>query len=117
MTDFYDDIFSSLDDLADLNLSEGMLHGHDREPARKVLILGGGGFLGTALCRLLVDAGHQVTVLDQFIYNSSTLDNFSGNSRLRVINGDVRNQDLLEELMRENEMVVNLAAVVGDEEL
>ena len=37
---------------------------------KKILIIGGAGYVGTVLTKVLLDKGYQVTVYDLFIYGN-----------------------------------------------
>lgn len=78
-----------------------------------VLVTGGAGFIGTASVGALVAAGHEVTVLD-----SLRADVHGGRpprlpAAARLVVGDVRDADLLPEVLRGVDRVVHLAAKVG----
>jgi UDP-glucose 4-epimerase len=79
----------------------------------KVLITGGGGFLGSHLGDGLLAAGHEVTALDTSpdLKVRHNLDNPS----FRYIKGSIFDLDLLESLIRKSDLVYHLAAVVGVE--
>jgi UDP-glucose 4-epimerase len=77
----------------------------------KTLVTGGAGFIGSNLVRRLVLDGHQVTVLDNL--SSGYSQNLRGISA-RLVEGDVRNQDMVAEAMQEIEVVFHLAASVGN---
>ncbi len=56
----------------------------------KALVTGGAGFLGTHLCRRLLDEGYEVTCLDNlFTGMKSHLTEFAGNARFNFIQADV----------------------------
>jgi dTDP-glucose 4,6-dehydratase len=79
------------------------------------LITGGAGFIGSALCRLLVaDANNQVVVLDKLTYagNGNSLLAIAHQSNYRFVQGDVCDATLLHTLLREFEIgcVLHLAA-------
>jgi nucleoside-diphosphate-sugar epimerase len=89
----------------------------DNEPAgpvRSVLVIGGAGYIGASLCRLLLDEGYHVRVLDTFIYGEGSLELLAPNPRLEVRRGDVRDLSALVAAMRNVDAVVHLAAIVGD---
>jgi nucleoside-diphosphate-sugar epimerase len=65
----------------------------------KILITGGAGYLGSVLVNRLLDSGHTVTVLDNLMYNQTSLIHYSYNKRFDFIYGDVRDTNLLEKLV------------------
>ncbi len=92
-----------------------MLHGAGRISKQKILILGGGGYLGCILARLLVEDNYDVTVLDRFFYEPQSLQRMRGLNNITIHCGDIRDRELLEHVMEGKDAVVNLAAIVGDE--
>ena len=68
----------------------------------KVLIAGGAGFIGSHTCLVLLEAGHQLVVFDNFSTGSPVslrrvqeLTGTVGSDRLQVVEGDIRQpQDL-----------------------
>jgi nucleoside-diphosphate-sugar epimerase len=81
--------------------------------ARRVLVTGGAGFIGSHLTRLLLDRGYQVRVLDRFDYGRNGLANLH-HPRLEVFQGDICNTRDLNQAMRDVDGVIALAAIVGD---
>jgi UDP-glucose 4-epimerase len=78
----------------------------------KALVTGGAGFIGSNLVKLLVEAGHEVVVLDN--YSSGYRDNLSPFTRVRVVDGDVRDAAALEKVIGGCEVAFHLAASVGN---
>jgi UDP-glucose 4-epimerase len=78
------------------------------------LITGGAGFIGSHLAELLLNRGEHVSVIDNLstgrFSNIAVLEN---NDRFKCFVDDVRNEDLLEELVREADFIYHLAASVG----
>jgi nucleoside-diphosphate-sugar epimerase len=58
-------------------------------PAKRVVVTGGAGYIGSVLTEMLLDAGYEVTVLDRFFFGP-TLDHLSGREGLRLVRDDVR---------------------------
>ena len=82
-----------------------------------IFITGGAGFIGSHLTEALLNAGHSVTVADN--YSTSTpenLDRVKGHNALRVIEMDIVSEpQKVEELIKECDAVIHLAAAVGVE--
>ena len=79
--------------------------------AMRVMITGGSGFIGSNLAEALLEVGDEVTVFDNL--STGRLEFLAGlrdNNRLRVIEGDLLNQSLLEESIDGHDAVVHLAA-------
>ena len=79
----------------------------------RILITGGAGYLGSVLVDRLLDGGHEVTVLDNLMYNQTSLIHYSYNKRFHFIYGDVRDNALLEKVVPNFEVIIPLAAIVG----
>lgn len=79
----------------------------------KVLITGGGGYIGGILVPLLLEDGYSVTVLDKFQHGFNTLALHAAHPGFDVVRGDCRDQALLSRLVKDADWVIPLAAVVG----
>jgi nucleoside-diphosphate-sugar epimerase len=79
----------------------------------KILITGGAGYLGSVITGKMLNAGHEVVVLDKLIFNQTSLLVYTANPNFRFIHGDVRNPSLLEKLCNEADAIIPLAAIVG----
>jgi len=93
--------------------------GLKREPtdsarrARRVLVTGGAGYIGSHLTRMLLDRGYHVRVLDRFDYGGAGLTGVQ-HPGLEVVHGDICNSRDLGQAVRGVDAVVALAAIVGD---
>ena len=77
----------------------------------RVLVTGGAGFIGSHTCDRLVELGHEVVVLDALtapVHRDGRPDYLTPGVELCV--GDVRNRELLANLLRRVDAVVHLAA-------
>lgn len=79
----------------------------------KILVTGGAGYLGSVLVAMLLKEGHEVTVLDNFYFNQSTLMECCMDSKFRIVRGDARKEELMKELMADKDYIIPLAAMVG----
>lgn len=80
----------------------------------KVLILGGAGYVGTALTGHLLEHGHDVTVLDLMMFGAESLMPLGAERSPRIVVGDIRDRSLLESIMPSHDAVVLLASIVGE---
>lgn len=80
---------------------------------RRVLITGGAGYIGSVLTRDLLSDGHQVTVVDNFMWGQTSLAHLCGNSALEIIRGDCRDMRIMEPLLKRCDVFIPLAALVG----
>jgi len=79
----------------------------------KILITGGAGYLGSILTDRLLNSGYEVTVLDNLMYNQTSLIHYSYNKNFDFIYGDVRDEDLLKKIVPTFNVIIPLAAIVG----
>jgi len=80
----------------------------------KILVAGGAGYVGSPLCRILWEAGHEVTVLDSLCFGGESLLPLLPQPRFRLVAGDIRDERLLAEVMPGHDTVCLLAAIVGE---
>lgn len=79
----------------------------------KILVTGGAGYIGSVLVPMLLQEGHEVTVLDNFYFNQSTLLECCMDPNFHVVRGDARKEGLMQELMEGKDYIIPLAAMVG----
>ncbi len=78
---------------------------------KKIFLIGGGGYVGSALVPKLLDTGYKVTVFDLFIYGEEVLEK---HPNLSIIKGDIRNISLLEEALTGFDYIIHLACISND---
>jgi nucleoside-diphosphate-sugar epimerase len=81
--------------------------------ALHILVTGGAGYLGSIMVPELLALGHKVTVVDNFMYAQTSLNQLCSNPNFKVINGDVRSASVITPLLKEADVVIPLAALVG----
>jgi len=79
----------------------------------KILITGGAGYLGSTAAEYLLSKGYAVTVLDNLMYKQLSLLHLFKNDNFCFVKGDVRNKELLQELVKDHDVIIPLAAIVG----
>jgi|TARA_B110000483_G_C18165670_1_gene531183 nucleoside-diphosphate-sugar epimerase len=78
---------------------------------KNILITGGAGYVGSALVPELLRLGHKVTVYDLLIYGKDVLDS---NKNLNIVHGDIRDLNLLEKVILNQDIVIHLACISND---
>jgi len=74
----------------------------------KVLVVGGSGYIGGLTCDYLKRDGFDVTVYDNLLYENRFL------KEVNFINGDIRDTEKLYEVSKDFDVIVLMAALVGD---
>lgn len=74
---------------------------------KKILILGGLGYIGSVLFEIIKQEEWEVDIMDNHLYRDI-------NPLNPYIEADIRNRDQLESIFRNYDFIVNLAAIVGD---
>lgn len=84
-----------------------------RRNAMKLLITGGAGYIGSVLTPHLLSEGHEVTVLDTFMFGQSTLLDCCKYEGFHPVRGDCRDEALIKPLLAKADTIIPLAALVG----
>jgi nucleoside-diphosphate-sugar epimerase len=79
----------------------------------RFLITGGAGYIGSVLVPMLLERGDHVTVLENFLFQQSSLLHCCHNDRFELIRGDAREKDVLMKAMGQADAIIPLAAIVG----
>ncbi|OAN49184.1 hypothetical protein A6A04_03455 [Paramagnetospirillum marisnigri] len=78
-----------------------------------ILVTGGAGYLGSIMVPELLAAGHKVTVLDNFMFKQHSLGSVCADPNFSVVKGDCRDEKLMAGLIKDKDVVIPLAALVG----
>ena len=79
----------------------------------KILVTGGAGYIGSILMPFLLDERYRVTVYDSLLYGGSSLLPFVSNKNFSFIKDDTRNKESLDHVIKKNDVIIHLAAIVG----
>lgn len=80
----------------------------------EVLVIGGAGYIGSALSRKLLANGFEVRVLDKGVYGTHGIDDLRGSDQFTFIKGDMRSIETVMDAINGADAVVHLGALVGD---
>lgn len=78
-----------------------------------ILITGGAGYIGSLLTKKLLDLNYKITIIDRLDWGIKPILQFIDNKNLTVIKEDIRNYKLIEKLIKENDLIIQLAGIVG----
>jgi nucleoside-diphosphate-sugar epimerase len=81
---------------------------------KRVLVIGGAGFIGSALLPRLVERGWRVRVLDRLLYGAGPLGDLLENPDVELVQADYRQLDRLVAALDGVDAVVHLGGLVGD---
>lgn len=75
---------------------------------RKVMVIGGGGYVGSVLCPMMVDAGYTTMAFDTFFYGKTLP------REVWQVQGDIRNIDFFRRSLIGCDAVIHLACISND---
>ena len=79
----------------------------------KILVTGGAGYIGSILVPQLLKGGHNVIVVDNFMYNQVSLLDCCCHSNLTIIRGDARDKQLIVAQLKHTDAIFPLACLTG----
>jgi nucleoside-diphosphate-sugar epimerase len=83
-------------------------------PIHHVLVIGGAGYIGSALLPKLLEKGYQVRLVDLLLYGTEPIEKYLDHPHLEVMQADFRQIDKIVEAMRDVDAVIHLGGIVGD---
>ncbi len=82
--------------------------------SKRILVTGGGGYVGSRLIRSLLGRGDKTVILDLMLFGEDHLADLIQNPNVKIIRGDIRNDVLLKKALKDVDMVVHLAGLSND---
>ena len=92
-------------------------HVEPKRPPKKperILVVGGAGYLGSALVPMLLNRGYAVRVLDSLLFSDQSLKPARNYAQFELIRGDVRDIQAVVQATKSCDAIIHLAAIVGD---
>ena len=81
---------------------------------KKILVTGGAGYVGCILVPKLLDKNYDVIVVDSMLYGDDGLDSVKNHNNLKIINGDIRDKNLINNVTKKSDTVIHLASISND---
>src|SRR5258708_6177355 len=83
--------------------------------SQRVVVTGGLGYLGSILCEHLLNAGFRVRAIDNLLYGQGQqgLFHLCAQPGFDFVKGDVRDESLMRGAIRDADVIIHLAAIVG----
>lgn len=79
----------------------------------KILVTGGAGYIGSILCPMLLEKGHEIVLFDSFMWGVKPILHFVQHPGLTLVTGDVRDERHLKPVVTKADAVIHLSAIVG----
>jgi len=79
----------------------------------RILVTGGAGYIGSILVPKLLEKNHEVTVIDNFMYNQTSLLDCCHDEKLTIVRGDARDKGLISKCLEKVDAIFPLACLVG----
>lgn len=80
----------------------------------RILVIGGAGYIGSALLPVLLEAGFRVRLMDIMVYGEEAIAPFKSHPNLEIRREDFRQVNSVVEAMQDIDTVIHLGAIVGD---
>lgn len=94
---------------------EDFVHGFIADGrSQNILVIGGAGYIGSALLPQLLERGHHVRLMDLFLYGTDPIADVMGHPNLELMTADFRAIHRIVEAMKDMDAVIHLGGLVGD---
>ena len=104
------------------NFIKGMIY-HSKNPwnlmikkntTKKVLIIGGAGYIGSVLTRRLLKLNYSIIIYDSFKFGNKSLEEIKNNKKLKIIDGSASDSKKILESAFGCDAIIDLSGIVGD---
>lgn len=99
---------------SEVSRSSGIITKNTSTHDRKVVIIGGAGYIGSALLPMMLDSGYNVRLVDLFFFGEQPIAKYLNHPNLEIVRADFRRIDKMVEIMNNQETVIHLGGIVGD---
>jgi len=79
-----------------------------------ILLTGGAGYIGSIVARKLLSRGHHIRIMDTLNYGFDPIREIMPNKDLDLFPGDIRKSDDINDALNDTDVIIHLAAIVGD---
>jgi len=79
----------------------------------KILVTGGGGYIGSVLVQSLLQKNFEVIALDNFMYKQTSLLDCCSDKKFSIVRGDVRDKKLISDILKKVDAIFPLACLTG----
>ena len=80
---------------------------------KNILVTGGLGYIGSLTSKILSEKGYKVTIVDNLMFKQNVEYIVSKFNKVNFVNGDVRDETLMKKLIKDNDIIIPLAGIVG----
>ncbi|HBA82615.1 MAG TPA: hypothetical protein DCZ95_00845 [Verrucomicrobia bacterium] len=84
-----------------------------KNTSKHVLVTGAAGYIGSVLVPTLLARDYAVTAIDNFSYGQASLLDCCHHEQLTIVRGDIRDEQLMRKHMKNADIVIPLACLVG----
>ena len=86
----------------------------DNTQHKTVLVTGGAGYVGSIVCRKLLEKKYKVIILDKLLFGREPINEILDHENVKLIHGEIGNLNHLIEGIKDADYVIHLAGIVGD---